>query len=542
MGRKAKVQVVLAALISAPLSAQTYDPTLITPQLLGSPQGMTALNLGDDATRSINLGFTFDYFGKSYTSAWVSSNGFVSFQGPANLCCSGMPMQNAQRNTIYAYWTDLISNPNPYFKPIDDGILFGWYGTYEYYNSNRNTFEIALYANGNIQINYGAVANSYHTVAAGLTGPTSSDNLQLFYGTNVTSLNNQSGLLSVNAPKVAEVQSPVVVAPTPAPTVAPNPVATTSTPVAQTQTQTAVAEIQAAAVQEVVVASVSPQLAVESTPVAQVEVATTATQAESVSTEQTAQAVVQSTTTTTQQEAKEEQKDAQLPPGGIPGVPTSFGASVSQSAKPVSTEQTQQVSAEIKKERQKEAANTELASLNDPLKRDTVISVNPQDVDTLAKADATYNSQYGEQKTSETVDVTYSLDPQSGTTFGQVSSVNGQANPTPVISFTQSSTDMQTGQAQQLLLLNMQNEMSSGERIDIGDVNTEDAEVMAQLAVIPVGFTAYTQLRLQEIQFYKPRDIYQNSRIPDQNMALYRLMNSQDIRWQQMVGGQYERR
>ena len=531
MGRKAKVQVLLAALIAWPVWAQTYNPTLIPPQIIGSPQGMNPLNLGDDNTRAVNLGFTFDYYGKSYTSAWVSSNGFVSFQSPADLCCNGYPMDQSQRNTIYGYWTDLISGGNPYYKSIDNGILFGWYGTKEYGTNNSETFEIALYGNGNIQINYGNVANTYHYVSAGLTGPTTSDNLELFYGRNVQNLSNQSGLITLLKP--VEVQSPVVVTPTPVPTVAPNPVAAAPTQTATVQTIQPV-ETQTTTVDAVAVATITPQLATDPTPTAQVAETTSEVVAStSTTTEQTTQQATTTTTTTTQQDAKEEQKDAPLPPGGIPGV---FVATA-QPGK--SSDAAQQI--EIKKEKPKEVANTEMA-LASEAKRDSVIAVNAQDVETLAKLDAQYTQKYGEQRTSETVDVTYSLDPQSGTTFGQVTSVAGQPNPVPVVSFS-TTTDTASGQAQQLILLNlgnMQTEMSAGTPTDIGDVNASDREAMLQLAAAPAGYSSYTQARIPDAPFYRPRDIYQNSRIPDANMALYRLLSGQDARWQQMVDEQYD--
>jgi hypothetical protein len=86
----------------------------------------------------------------------------------------------------------------------------------------------------------------------------------------------------------------------------------------------------------------------------------------------------------------------------------------------------------------------------------------------------------------------------------------------------------------------MQNEMASGEPTDVGDVVGGDSETMAQLAVVPVGYGAYTQARIPDMPFYQPRDIYKNRRIPDANMALYRMMSGQDARWQEMVDDQYE--
>ena len=82
--------------------------------------------------------------------------------------------------------------------------------------------------------------------------------------------------------------------------------------------------------------------------------------------------------------------------------------------------------------------------------------------------------------------------------------------------------------------------MATGEPKDIGDVNESDKEAMAQLAAVPEGYGAYTQARIPDMPFYQPRDIYKGRRIPDQNMALYRMMSGQDARWQDMVDEQYE--
>jgi hypothetical protein len=168
---------------------------------------MTPLNLGDDNTRRVSLGFEFEYWGQTFTDVWVSSNGFVSFESAANLCCNGQPIEQAQRNTIYAYWSDLISfTGNPFYRLDEGSALFGWYGTQEYGTNNLNTFEIGLFENGNIQFNYGSLtASGWRDFTAGITGPEAGDNVPLFYGRNPQFLQNQSGLLTYGSPIPDEV-------------------------------------------------------------------------------------------------------------------------------------------------------------------------------------------------------------------------------------------------------------------------------------------------------------------------------------------------
>lgn len=484
MGREAKV--LLAALIAWPAWAQDYNPTLIPPQIFGSPQTMVALNGGDDSTRVVQLGFPFEYYGNVYTSAWVSSNGFVSFYGPNNLCCDGIPMEQAQRNTIYGYWTDLVSAGNPYYRTTENSALFGWYGTKEYGTNNSVTFEIGLFSDSKIQFNYGNLANSWHRVSAGITGPTSTDNIQLFYGSNVQSLQNQSGILTPAAPE--PVFTPVSVSP--APTPVPSPIV-----ISQQEEQIAAAE---AAVEESVAAEEVVEAAIE--PV--VETSSGAVE-ETVSEE------------VAQEEIAEDANDPPPPPGLLPGGPPSSESTIMVSA--------------TRKDSNVRFFQSEAVEEADLFPRETVLQASLQNVAFVAQADAQYAQQYGEQTTTETVGMTYSIQPSEGPTFIPVA--------TTVIG---SDTTTPSSQAQQLELLGMQGEMAAGQTIDVGDVNNGDSEAMSQLAAVPAGYSAYTQARIPDLPFYQPKDIYKGRRIPDANLALYRMMQGQDQRWNEMVEDQYE--
>lgn len=181
-------------------AAPVYDPVEIQPADIPSiGKAETPTFLGDDATAYVDLGFTFSYFGQDFTKAWISSNGFVSFQSSANLCCNGQPLENAQRNTIYQYWTDLISwSGSPYYskKVLDDGtngFLVGWYGTYEYGTNRPHSFEMTLSDGGKITFNYLETFDmNGHIITAGLTGPTATDNILLFRGSDTSILSERA--------------------------------------------------------------------------------------------------------------------------------------------------------------------------------------------------------------------------------------------------------------------------------------------------------------------------------------------------------------
>jgi hypothetical protein len=566
MGRK-QAQALLAALISSTALAQQYEPTLIQPQLLGSPQGMTALNLGDDNTQSVNLGFTFGYYGQSFTSAWVSSNGFVSFQGPDSLCCNGYPMAQAQRNTIYAYWTDLISTGNPYYRTDGSSALFGWYDTREYGTNNKNTFEIGLSADGSIQINYGMLGNTYHLVSAGITGPTEADNIQLFYGQNVQNLQNQSGLLSVPPPPEPE---PVVVPPAaidPAPDVAPDPtqeVVVQNEP-EQVQEEVVVEEPVAEDTTEAAQETVSEEVIVsDDLPVEQDE-----NQAEDANDTPLSPDQLQALSAVEQTDAPTDEEVSQATEAVAQEAQAAEAARIEQQGSP---DQTAAVSTEMRRDRNVDFFQREAIEDADTFARETVLQASAQNIAMLMQADAQDAQTYGEQTTTEVTGEGYYFGIVDGPTFlpppttgmverveetsveqalvetapvQEVVSAPQATEQTPVASLTPSvGVDVTpAGQAQQMEILNMaglQGEMSAGPVVDVGDVNTGDGEAMAQLAVIPAGYSSYTQARIPDAPFYQPRDIYKNRRIPDANMALYRMMQGQDRVWNDMVEDQYE--
>ena len=545
MGRK-QAQTLLAALISWPLAAQDYNPATIPPQIIGSPQTMTPLNGGDDSTRLVQLGFPFEYYGQVYTSVWVSTNGLVSFQGGNHLCCDGQPIEQAQRNTIYGFWTDLISGGNPYYRTNNMEAVFGWYNTFEYGTNLANTFEIALFPDGKIQWNYGDVNNQYHRVTAGLTGPTIADSISLFYGQNPNLLDNTSYIAGVPAPQPEpepeQMFDPVDVIPD-----------GVFNPIEETAQETVAEVVQEEVVEEQPVIEEMIEEAVEEA------IAETEEVAEIID-----EPVEEEVADVVEEEEVAEEEDAErltpdelaaLAAGGDDAIGSEEGPTASDISNAINEVAKDAQSAEDARQATQGplGANGSIIGFNGPegrsdnnvlffqreaiedadtFRRETVLAVRSQDVAFVANADAQYAQMNGPQTTTDTVAETYSLMVVDGPTFA----------PPPVTGMVADTTSP-SSQSQQMELLNMsgmQGEMSAGPTIDVGDVNTGDGETMAQLAVVPVGYSSYTQARIPDLPFYQPKDIYKGRRIPDANMALYRMMRGQDQLWDDMVEDQYE--
>jgi hypothetical protein len=86
-------------------TAAPYDnPTLPAP---------AAGPTGDDSSAFVPLGFSFTFYGTTYTSAYLSTNGFLTFNSAGattftNVC---IPSTAAPSALIAAYWDDLITPP-----------------------------------------------------------------------------------------------------------------------------------------------------------------------------------------------------------------------------------------------------------------------------------------------------------------------------------------------------------------------------------------------------------------------------------------------
>ncbi|GGO83906.1 S8 family serine peptidase [Wenjunlia tyrosinilytica] len=64
---------------------------------------------GDNTTEKVDLPFPVPLYGKSYTSAWISTNGSVSFAGAQTSDINGsIPSTGTPNAALYPFWDDLI--------------------------------------------------------------------------------------------------------------------------------------------------------------------------------------------------------------------------------------------------------------------------------------------------------------------------------------------------------------------------------------------------------------------------------------------------
>ncbi len=132
------------------------------------------LNLSDDDTESVALSFNFNFQGVDYSDITVSSNGFIWLGGTSfgSDCCDGDVSEFlGDPPRIAPAWFDLDPGDSGTvtFADLGDRAVITWSGVEEFSESNSNTFQIVLFADGRIAFNYDELSNLDHDGLIGIT-------------------------------------------------------------------------------------------------------------------------------------------------------------------------------------------------------------------------------------------------------------------------------------------------------------------------------------------------------------------------------------
>ena len=99
------------------------------------------------------LPFDFPFYGETFSTIYISSNGFVDFRNAEPDYCSKLnKLVNNIR--IAPFWTDIVGDIYVQ-SPSEDSFCIRWEG-YEYNDGEPINAELVLYKDGCIQFNYGS--------------------------------------------------------------------------------------------------------------------------------------------------------------------------------------------------------------------------------------------------------------------------------------------------------------------------------------------------------------------------------------------------
>ncbi|MGO9115920.1 MAG: dockerin type I domain-containing protein [Thermoguttaceae bacterium] len=119
----------------------------------GTAQGWHA----DDLSWKLSLPFAFPFYGSSYSSLWVCSNGFLDFASSAPAFANSDAALEASPR-IAPLWEDLTTTTDGddiFVTSNANDVVVRW-AAHTVSGSNPVNFEAVLYPNGDIEFNYGA--------------------------------------------------------------------------------------------------------------------------------------------------------------------------------------------------------------------------------------------------------------------------------------------------------------------------------------------------------------------------------------------------
>jgi hypothetical protein len=171
----------------------TWDDTVPYAWIDARARGTEADARGDNAvTGEIPLGFSFKYYENSYTHCYVSTNGLITFGSPdLGSANTVLPQILAPRNLIAPFWDDLCvgcegDNSGAIFyrtgaSDFKRYFVVEWWEISRDGSSDRLTFEVVLWDNGDIVFQYELLGGELSSCTVGIQNATGRDGLLSLY-------------------------------------------------------------------------------------------------------------------------------------------------------------------------------------------------------------------------------------------------------------------------------------------------------------------------------------------------------------------------
>ena len=141
-------------------SGYIYGPTTYDFVPLASNASATLMAMGDDTVLPVSLPWAFPYYGNSYSTAFVDSNGKVMFNPGAttdwtNVC---LGLTDSSPPDIAPLWDDLSPNLSGgvyYFSDTANSrMIISWEDVPHYGGSDGASFQVQLYPSGLIELHW----------------------------------------------------------------------------------------------------------------------------------------------------------------------------------------------------------------------------------------------------------------------------------------------------------------------------------------------------------------------------------------------------
>jgi hypothetical protein len=178
--------------------------TTSTPYITGTT---TVPLSGDDAVGQISLPFPITYYGQTYSTAWIDTNGMLSFINPNGSHPDDVvPLPNSAdpNAAVYVFAQDMVVDGTAAIRTATLGtapnrqFLVEWNNPYQYgFASRRQNAEVLFSeTSGTVTFNYSGIDNAYEQGSGALVGIENSDGtIATQYSNRTASLNNDTAVV-----------------------------------------------------------------------------------------------------------------------------------------------------------------------------------------------------------------------------------------------------------------------------------------------------------------------------------------------------------
>ncbi|MBF0452859.1 MAG: carboxypeptidase regulatory-like domain-containing protein [Candidatus Magnetomorum sp.] len=136
-----------------------------------SKTGKKIADLKDDGFAGpFSIGFSFDFYGETYTTFYVSSNGFIAFGSNIGLTeriNKPIPETRSPDNILAWFWDDLMPREGAvYYKTINDKLIISFLDYGQFGTSGTLTAQVVLHDDGSIIFQYHHFRDGFKTDTA----------------------------------------------------------------------------------------------------------------------------------------------------------------------------------------------------------------------------------------------------------------------------------------------------------------------------------------------------------------------------------------
>ena len=150
----------------------------------------------DESGASIDIGFTFPFYGANYNECIINPNGWIGFGNDNDAWDNiAIPSTSAPRPAIFGFWDDLnplndncSSCSGEVYYHSDGDRLVVWFNDVShwpsYFENSTYNFQIVIHSTGEINLNYDSMTGDFSSATIGMQNAQGNSGLQMSFNTS----------------------------------------------------------------------------------------------------------------------------------------------------------------------------------------------------------------------------------------------------------------------------------------------------------------------------------------------------------------------